>query len=69
MTAITHSTWVFTCKVCTKIRNAFVALGKSIMTLGKIAGTSRAAAELHRQGYTKEAKALMLELKNLRKEA
>ena len=37
------------------------------MTLGEIAGTSRAAAELHRQGYTKEAKALMLDLKNLRK--
>ena len=66
---ISNTTWNFTCKVCTKIRNAFVALGKSIMTLGEIAGTSRAAAELHRQGYTKEAKALMLELKNLRKEA
>ena len=66
MTAITHSTWVFTCKVCNKIRNTFVALGHSIILFGEIAGTSRAAAELHRQGYIKEAKALMLDLKKLR---
>ena len=57
MTAITHSTWVFTCKICNKIRNTFVALGHSIILFGEIAGTSRAAAELHRQGYIKEAKA------------
>ena len=67
MTAITHSTWVFTCKICNKIRNTFVALGHSIILFGEIAGTSRAAAELHRQGYIKEAKALMLDLKKLRK--
>ena len=67
MTAITHSTWVFTCKICNKIRNTFVALGHSIILFGEIAGTSRAAAELHRQGYTKEAQALMLDLKKLRK--
>jgi len=31
-----------------------------IIAIGENAGRSRAAAELYRQGYTKEAKALML---------
>ena len=68
MTAITQSTWVFTCKVCTVIRNALVAMWCGIIAMGEVAGRSRAAAELHRQGYHEEAKALMLELKKLRGE-
>jgi hypothetical protein len=33
-----------------------------IVDIGYVAGTSRAAAELHRQGYHEEAKQLMLDL-------
>ena len=68
MSAITQSTWVFTCKVCTVIRNTLVAIWCGIIAMGEVAGRSRAAAELHRQGYHEEAKALMLELKKLRGE-
>jgi|TARA_B100000925_G_scaffold233233_1_gene181785 hypothetical protein len=38
------------------------------MAVGEIAGRSRAAAELTRQGYHEEAKALMIEVKKLRGE-
>jgi len=36
-----------------------------MVALGETAGRARAAAELHRQGYHEEAKALMLELEEL----
>jgi hypothetical protein len=39
-----------------------------IIAMGEVAGRSRAAAELHRQGYHEEAKALMIELKQIRGE-
>jgi hypothetical protein len=32
----------------------------AVWAFGESAGRAKAAAELHRQGYTKEAKALML---------
>jgi len=38
-----------------------VAVGMAIWAFGESAGRARAAAELHRQGYYKEAKALMLD--------
>ena len=40
----------------------FKKVWNSIVEVAYVAGTSRAAAELHRQGYHKEAKHLMLEL-------
>ena len=46
------------------------AIGKTLLAMwigfiafGESAGRARAAAELHRQGFYKEAKALMLESK------
>ena len=46
------------------------AIGKTLLAMwigfiafGESAGRARAAAELHRQGYTEEAKRLMLESK------
>ena len=48
--------------------NFFKGLFNAIVKAGEIAGTSRAAAELHRQGYHEEAKALMLDLKSLREQ-
>ena len=38
-----------------------VAFAMGIWAFGESAGRARAAAELHRQGYYKEAKALMLD--------
>ena len=40
----------------------FKRVWKGITDTALVAGTSRAAAELHRQGYHEEAKALMLDL-------
>ena len=68
MTAITQTTWTFTCKICSVIRNALVAFIAFIVASGEIAGRSRAAAELTRQGYHEEAKALLLELKEIQEQ-
>ena len=48
------------------IRNAIVGAFVALIAMGETAGTARAAAELTRQGYHKEAKALMMELKKIR---
>ena len=67
MSAITYSGFYnITCKVCTVIRNAVVGAVVAIIAMGETAGRARAAAELTRQGYHDEAKALMMELKKIR---
>lgn len=68
MTAITQTTWSFTCKICSAIRSGLVAFVAFIVASGEIAGRSRAAAELTRQGYHEEAKALMIELDQIKKQ-
>lgn len=68
MTAITQTTWTFTCKACTIIRNILVGAFVAMIAYTETAGRARAAAELTRQGYHEEAKALMLELEELRKQ-
>ncbi len=68
MTAITQTTWTFTCKTCAIIRNMFVGALATMIAITETAGRSRAAAELTRQGYHKEAKALMLEIEQIRKQ-
>jgi hypothetical protein len=61
MTAITQKSFYnITCKVCTVIRNVLITIFVGMIALGESAGRARAAAELSRQGYHKEAKALML---------
>lgn len=42
---------------------ALKAFGRGVWNFGESIGRARAAAELHRLGYTEEAKALMLEIK------
>ena len=49
-----------TCRVCDRIKVGLVAAAMAVWAFGESAGRAKAAAELHRQGYTKEAKALML---------
>jgi len=62
MTSITHTSFYnVTCKVCVVLRNALIAFFVGMIALGESAGRARAAAELSRQGYYKEAKALMLQ--------
>lgn len=57
MTTVLYNT---TCRVCETIKTGLLAFAMGIWAFGESAGRARAAAELHRQGYTKEAKALML---------
>lgn len=52
-----------TCEVCEKLKQVSLKVMMAIWSFGESAGRARAAAELHRQGYTAEAKKLMLESK------
>ena len=52
-----------TCEICEKISNASLKILMTIWSFCETVGRAKAAAELHRQGYHKEAKALMLESK------
>ena len=61
MTAITQTTWTYTCKVCAVIRDAMGRFMNGVIALGESAGRARAARELTRMGLHAEAKALMLE--------
>ena len=63
---MTNTTWTYTCKLCKVIRNVFAVLFVGIIALGESAGRARAAAELSRQGYHDEAKALMTSPKDFR---
>ena len=68
MTAVEmkNTTWNYTCKICSVIRNAFAVAFVAIIAFGESAGRARAASELSRQGYHDEAKALMLSPKDFR---
>lgn len=58
MNSIAQTSWTVTCKICTVIRNGLVSFAKWFSAYAEAVGTARAAAELTRQGYYKEAKAL-----------
>ncbi len=55
-----HNSYEFTCEICTKIRAVFLAGLVAVCAFTESAGRARAASELSRMGYYKEAKALML---------
>ncbi len=55
-----HNSYEFTCEICTKIRAVFLAVLVSVCAFTESAGRARAASELSRMGYYKEAKALMV---------
>jgi hypothetical protein len=57
---MTNTTWTYTCKVCKMIRTALSIAFVGLIAFGESAGRARAAAELSRQGFHKEAIALML---------
>ena len=50
-----------TCKVCSVISKALTIAFMATVAFAETSGRARAAKELYRQGYIKEAKALMLE--------
>ena len=58
---MTNTTWTYTGKVCKMIRTALSIAFVGLIAFGESAGRARAAAELSRQGYHDEARALMLE--------
>jgi hypothetical protein len=58
---LSHTTWNYTCKICSILRKAFYLAFVGLIAFGESAGRARAANELARQGYYKEAKALMLD--------
>lgn len=49
-----------TCRICEIIKMTLTTAVMAIWAFGESAGRARAASELYRQGYIKEAKALML---------
>ena len=48
--------------------NPLSGLGRGIMHFAEVSGYARAAAELSRLGYNKEAKHCMMQVKNLRQQ-
>jgi len=56
---MTNKTWTYTCKICKMIRTALSIAFVGLIAFGESAGRARAAAELSRQGYHDEARALM----------
>jgi hypothetical protein len=65
---MTNTTWTYTCKICKVINKALVVMFVGIIAFGESAGRARAAAELSRQGFHAEARALMLSPKEYGKD-
>ena len=59
MNTLTQTTWNATCGICASVRNVLIAFWLGAIAMGETAGRARAATELARQGYHKEAKALL----------
>lgn len=57
MTTATISTYY--CNFCQAVKTMAITAFIGLIAFGESAGRARAAAELHRQGYTEEAKRLM----------
>jgi len=65
---MTNTTWTYTCKICKVINKALAVMFVGIIAFGESAGRARAASELSRQGFHKEARALMLSPKEYGKD-
>ena len=57
---ITNTSWNFTCKACTVIRNAIVLVLLGMVSFAESTGRARAASELAQRGMYEEAKYLMM---------
>jgi len=65
-TEVFKHTYEVTCEVCEKIAHHMSSLINRAGAHLEIVGTARAASQLAAQGYHKEAKALMMQLKRLK---
>lgn len=63
---VLRHTYEETCEVCEKIAHFVGVIMKKMNKFFMVASYARAASELARQGYYEEAKALMLERKNIK---
>jgi|TARA_R110000868_G_scaffold310697_3_gene571848 hypothetical protein len=61
-------TYQETCHICEKIAQIVSKVCRGIVRYAEIAGTARACAHLSAQGYHKEAKALMMDLKRMKQQ-
>lgn len=62
---ITNTSWNFTCKACTVIRNASIVALMGSLSFAESVGRARAASALAQQGHYEAAKYLMMkEYKN-----
>ena len=57
---LTNTSWDFTCKVCTVIRNTLIVAVMSSLSFVESAGRARAASALAQQGHYEAAKHLMM---------
>lgn len=57
----------FSCQFCVAVRVAIITMLVGSITMFENAGRARAASELARMGRYDEAKALMMEIKNAKK--
>ena len=64
---VLRHTYQETCEICESIAKFFVKVGSRFNNFFTRVGYARAAAELTRQGYHKEAKNLMIDLKRMKR--
>lgn len=60
----THTLYTYTCKFCDAVATAVNKFFAGMINTFESIGRARAASELARQGYYKEAQALMMESTN-----
>jgi glucan biosynthesis protein len=64
---VINYTYKSTCEICEVISNFASKTFTNMIHTFEVVGTAKAASQLAAQGYHKEAKALMLHLKELKK--
>ena len=64
---VINYTYKSTCEICEVISNFASKTFTNMINTFEVVGTAKAASQLAAQGYHKEAKALMLHLKELKK--
>jgi|TARA_B110000444_G_C18747155_1_gene550846 predicted DCC family thiol-disulfide oxidoreductase YuxK len=60
-------TYEYTCEVCDALMKFTKKSMKKMIRHFEVIGTAKAAAQLYQQGYHAESKAVMLQLKELKK--
>lgn len=66
--AVQRITYEYTCEVCDAIMKFTKKSMNKMVRHFEIVGTAKAAAQLYQQGYHAESKALMLHLREIKKD-